>query len=114
MRPFPETKSAKRQVSVAGGAGARWSRDGRELFFLDEQNDLIAVPVSLAPTFAAGIPRKLFSYSPFGSINFLFDVSPDGKRFLASRNVARGEAERSDKLVVVQNLFEELRAKVKP
>ena len=113
VRPFPDTKSAKRQVSVAGAAAIRWSRDGRELFFLDEQNDMIAVPVTLSPTFAAGIPRKLFSYAPFGTSINPFDVSPDGRRFLTARNVGRGEAEGADRLVVVQNFFEELKAKVK-
>ena len=98
VRPFPDTKSAKRQVSVDGGMAARWSRNGRELFFIDAQNNVIAVPVRLSPTFSAGIARKLFSYTPFGSEANAFDPGNDG-RFLASRNVGRGAAESADRLV---------------
>ena len=112
VSPFPITKAAKRQVTVDGGASARWSRDGRELFFIDAQNDVIVVSVTLSPTFSAGVPRKLFSYTPFGTAANLFDVSADGRRFLTSRIVGRGAPETADRLVVVQNFFEELKARV--
>ena len=113
VTPFPDTKTAKRQVSLDGGFAARWSRDGRELIFIDGQNDVIAIPVTLAPTFSAGVAHRLFSYTPFGTEAKPFDVSADGQRFLTSRNVGRAEAESADRLVVVQNFFEELKAKVK-
>jgi Tol biopolymer transport system component len=34
VRPFPNTTEARSQISIGGGSQPRWSRDGRELFFL--------------------------------------------------------------------------------
>jgi serine/threonine-protein kinase len=109
VRPFPNAQSAKRQISVGGGSGPRWSRSGRELFYVDDRRDLIAVPVTLAPTFAAGVPHRLFSIQPFLFIGY--DPSPDGQRFLTVRAVG-ADLTRPPELVVVQNFVEELRAKV--
>jgi eukaryotic-like serine/threonine-protein kinase len=112
VRPFPDTKVTKRQVSIGGGANPRWSHDGRELFFVDDLLDLIAVPVTLAPTFAAGTPHRLFAAADFLPGSIPFDVSRDGRRFLMSRQAGRASP-RSDELVIVQNFFTELKAKVK-
>jgi hypothetical protein len=64
--------------------------------------------------FASSTPRKLFSADAFGPLSqHQFDVSPDGRRFLFSRATGASErGERGDELVVVQNFFAELRAKV--
>jgi eukaryotic-like serine/threonine-protein kinase len=35
VRPFPDVDMGRWQVSAAGGLAPRWSREGRELFFLD-------------------------------------------------------------------------------
>lgn len=113
VRPFPETSAAKRQVSVSGGFGPRWSRDGRELFFIDALNRMIAIPVTLSPTFAAGVPNILFSAESFTPSIWPFDVSVDGSRFLLTRPSALENAVAYE-LIVVQNFFEELRTKVKP
>jgi eukaryotic-like serine/threonine-protein kinase len=112
VRPFPDTKTASHEVSIGGGASPRWSRDGRELFFVDEHLDLIAVPVTLSPTFSAGTPHRLFAASAYLPASYPFDVSPDGRRFLMSRPVGGGSA-RPDELILVQNAFEELKARVK-
>ena len=37
---------AKWQISNDGGADARWRRDGKELFFLNVKDDIMAVDVS--------------------------------------------------------------------
>jgi Tol biopolymer transport system component len=47
-------------VSTDGGRLPRWSRDGKELFYLAPDNSLMAVPVKTAPQFTAGRPEKLF------------------------------------------------------
>jgi serine/threonine-protein kinase len=112
VRPFPDTKISKHQVSTRGGAFPRWSHDGRELLFVDERLDLIAVPVTLSPTFAAGTPRRLFAAADFNPLSFPFDVSHDGRRFLMARP-ADARSMRADQLVIVQNFFTELKAKVK-
>jgi Tol biopolymer transport system component len=115
VRPFPDTKVAKRQVSVGAGYAPRWSRNGRELFYYDPNGDFWSAEIAPGPVFSSGTPKRLFSALPFGSlINNFFDVSPDGKRFLFSRSKLSGLiSPRQDELILVQNFFEELKAKVK-
>jgi sugar lactone lactonase YvrE len=112
VRPFPDWKSAKRQVSSGSGASPRWSHDGRELFYSDVVNGaMIAVPVIAGSAFTTGVPKRLFSGQPYDLFGREFDVSPDGQRFLMTRP-AGATVQRPDELIVVQNFFEELRAKV--
>jgi eukaryotic-like serine/threonine-protein kinase len=111
VRPFPDTKAAKRQVSVAGGMAPRWSHDGRELFFIDESRHMVAVPVTSAQTLALGDPKQLFDVSPYSSIVSSFDVARDG-RFLMVRPLGSA-ASRREEIVLVENFFQELEAKVK-
>jgi eukaryotic-like serine/threonine-protein kinase len=71
-------------ISAAGGTNPRWSRSGRELFFLGPDRSVMAVDVVLGQTASAGIPRKLFQRgASFGSLDY--DVTADGQRFLLSR-----------------------------
>ena len=112
VRPFPDAATARWQVSSNGGTNPVWSRDGRELFYLSGRGEMASVPIKPGPTFNPGEPTPLFSVGPF-TVNGnagVFDVSPDGKRFLMIRPVAGlGETE----LVVVQNWFEELKQRAK-
>ena len=59
VRAFP-TGGGRWQVSTAGGSGPRWSRDGRELFYLAAGGSLMAVPVTAGASFEKGTPRELF------------------------------------------------------
>ncbi len=108
VRPFPDAATARWQVSASGGNNPLWSRDGRELFYINGRGEMATVPVAPGPTFNAGEPRVLFSVGDYtvGGNAGVYDVSPDGKRFLMIRPMAGvGETE----LVVVQNWFEELK-----
>ncbi|HKT61076.1 MAG TPA: protein kinase, partial [Gemmatimonadales bacterium] len=108
VRPFPDAATARWQVSASGGTNPLWSRDGRELFYMNGHGEMATVPIASGPTFGAGEPRVLFSVGNYtvGGNAGVYDISPDGKRFLMVRPVAGiGETE----LVVVQNWFEELR-----
>ncbi len=71
------------QVSAGRGEQPRWSRDGKELFYV-KGDTLFAVPVSTRPDFSFGIPKRLFSSSAldWGYPNPAYDVSPDGRRFV--------------------------------
>jgi serine/threonine-protein kinase len=112
VRPFPDVAAARWQVSASGGTNPVWSRDGRELFYINGRGEMAGVALRPGPTFTAGEPRALFSVSQFtvGGNAGVFDVSPDGKRFVMVRPVAGlGETE----LVVVQNWFEELKRRAK-
>ncbi|HET6578156.1 MAG TPA: protein kinase [Gemmatimonadales bacterium] len=111
VRPFPDVASAKWQVSVSGGTMPVWARNGRELFYLNAKGEMTTLALAPGPGFAVGQPKVLFSASPFviGSNAGVYDVSPDGRRFVMIRPATgAGESE----LVVVQNWFEELRARV--
>ena len=112
VRPFPDAQVARWQVTVGGGSAPRWSRNGRELFFLNERIDMFAVPVTLAPTFGFGTAHRLFAAGEYASsAAWGFDVGASG-RFLMSRP-AGGGAARADEVILVQNFFEELKAKMR-
>ena len=67
-------------VSTGGGFLPRWSRDGRELFYITA--DAVAA-VAIRPDGSFGAPRRLFDHTNFFTSRFhSYDISPDGKRFL--------------------------------
>jgi serine/threonine-protein kinase len=108
VRPFPDVHAAKRQISVNGGTAPRWSADGRELFFLTERLELVAVPTTLSRTFSAGTPRVLFSAGFTGQVS-PYSVMPDGKRFLMMRRPG-GASDAPDQLIVVEGFVQELKS----
>ena len=68
-------------VSTGGGVLPRWSRDGKELFYVT--GDAV-VAVAMRPDGSFDAPRRLFDRSNL-LVNPRFhsySVSPDGKRFL--------------------------------
>jgi dipeptidyl aminopeptidase/acylaminoacyl peptidase len=81
----------KTRVSAAGGWLPRWSRDGRELFYLSGDLHLMAMPVRLAPSIVLGAPQPLFAVKRATewvdakpNVGWPdFEVSPDGTKFLA-------------------------------
>jgi eukaryotic-like serine/threonine-protein kinase len=85
--PFPPTPNGGRwMVSHGGGVQPRWRRDGRELFYISPHGTMIAVPVSTAPVFQAGIPQAVFNTdmvdTGIRTGPMSWDIPPDGKRFL--------------------------------
>jgi hypothetical protein len=104
---FPDGK-AKWRVSSGGGTHARWSRDGRELFYRNG-DQMWRVPVQRSPTFVAGRPELLFTgaYSYGASVTRAnYDIGPDG-RFLMVKILNR-----VGNLHVIVNWFTELDAKI--
>jgi serine/threonine protein kinase len=112
VRPFPDTRAFKRQVSAAGGRTPRWSHDGRQLFFVDESRYMVAAPIASGETLAVGEPKRLFDATAYNLVNVFFDVAPDG-RFLMIRSVGMSSV-RPTELVFVENFFQELTSKAKP
>jgi eukaryotic-like serine/threonine-protein kinase len=106
VQPFPGP-GARLQISTEGGTMPLWSREGRELFYLNG-NELMAVDVITQPSFHAGRPRLLFQgrYVTNGP-GFPFDISPDGRRFLMIEAVQPEQA--VTQINVVINWFEELK-----
>ena len=46
VAPYPNTDAGRWQVSTAGGQGPRWSKDGKEIFFLGPDRALMSVKVT--------------------------------------------------------------------
>jgi serine/threonine-protein kinase len=108
---FPDAGGGRWAVSDAGGVTPQWSHSGRELFYRDRQGAMVAVAVRTVPTFSVGASRILFENTMYsvGGLHAQFVVAPDDRRFLMIRNLPQ-EGERQ--LILVQNFFEELKAKV--
>jgi eukaryotic-like serine/threonine-protein kinase len=69
-------------ISTEGGSESRWRGDGKELCYLAPNGNLMAVEISTAPTFRAGVPKVLFHMPPGSTVSSSWDVTADGKRFL--------------------------------
>jgi Tol biopolymer transport system component len=91
VRPFdpnkpdaPITGEAVR-VSKDGAVGMiAWRQDGKELYFMTREWQVMAVDVETTPTFKVGAPRMLFSLPgplPGNPLQWK-NVSSDGQRFL--------------------------------
>ena len=87
VRPFPDMASARWQVSRGGGNSVAWSRDGAELFYIDESDNMMAARTTRSgAAINVETPRKLFdsSFARIGGEWIEFDVAADG-RFLMSK-----------------------------
>ena len=91
VRPFDTSKPAAPgpgpavQVSGNGALGMIfWRQDGKEMYFLNRDWEVMAVDVTTTPTFQAGTPRLLFKLpGPMpGNPAQWKNVSPDGQRFI--------------------------------
>jgi Tol biopolymer transport system component len=86
VQSFPNGEE-RVQVSSEGGAEPKWREDGRELFFLGADRMMMAVRVSLRPTFTIEGSTPLFQTrvpilaNPY---RWHYDVSADGERFLVN------------------------------
>ena len=97
LTSFPESGERIR-VSVSGGSRPRWKRDGREIYFMSADSEMIAIPVRLAANVEIGQPRPLFRIDPPGWNDY--DVTSDGARFLA---VAKIPVQDADAIAVTAN-----------
>jgi Tol biopolymer transport system component len=84
--PFPPT-GERWQVSTAGGVQPLWRGDGREIFYLEPNGDLMVVDVKQARTFSAGAPRVLLRQAIENPSDIVeeYGVTADGQRFLLQR-----------------------------
>jgi serine/threonine-protein kinase len=110
VRPFPETSSAKWQVSTAGGSQPVWSRSGRQLYYLNGKNEMVSADIRPGTTFGVGEQRALFSAAPFLGLGPVpsFVVTGDDRRFLMLRE---GEAAQESQLIVALHWLDGLKEK---
>ncbi len=111
VQPFPGP-GGKRQISSGGGEQPVWARNGRELFYLTEnQRKVMAVDITTQPTFSANKPTELFEFQRVARIappeRSIYDISPDGQRFMVVW--PNKETQEATPINVVFNWFEELK-----
>ena len=93
VQTFPNP-GGKWQVSTNGGTRPVWSRDGKELFFIDSGRKMMAAEVKSNVQFEAGVPKPLFDTRlQQGQQQGItrFDVSKDG-HFLIPTALEEGTA----------------------
>lgn len=103
------------EISTAGGIQPVWARKGKELFYLAPDGSVMKVAVEAdAPTWRAA-PVKLFHglYDTRGPIQRrMYDVSPDGQRFLMLKPAGSDQLAAPPTIVIVLHFAEELKARV--
>ena len=108
---FPEP-TRRLRVSSDGGSQPRWSRDGKELFYVHAGKLMTAAIGRQGEDLTFGESRSLFSFplvtlvDPGFDLVTRYDVAPDG-RFLA---LLRSGDEHASPLVLVQNWQEALKS----
>ena len=118
VRPFP-TGEGKWMISNGGGSHPRWARDGKQIFYrtIDESHLMVASYHVVGGSFQADKP-VLWSPGQFADLGGRpnYDVAPDGKRVVVLRFAQSSDntAEKNDKFVLIQNVFDELRRRVPP
>ncbi len=99
VNSFPKAAASPLRVSQSGGRNPRWGRDGRELFYWND-DELVALRLDFP-----GRPRvvsraNLFEASYAAADHANFDVYPDGNRFV----VLTGQS-RPQRVIVALNPF---------
>jgi serine/threonine-protein kinase len=111
LRPFPDVDQGRWQLSTAGGEEPMWSADGTMLYYRTdgrtiEEIDMRAGPSAATKVSTIHLPTQNVYEQNFG--NVMYAVAPDG-RFIVFEREGIGDV--SGDLVIVQNFFEELKAK---
>ena len=106
VAPFPN-HTGKWQVSTNGGSHPRWSSDGGKIYYLDYKDKIMVAEVD-----GSGASLKVGQVQPLFQIDIawrrgsVYDVFPDGERFLVN---ARPAAQSNSQVVLVLNWAEELK-----
>lgn len=91
----------KWQISSEGGHTARWSADGKKIFYVSDDSMLMSVDVTVrGDEFTAALPVPLFQMAAPSTPGTQYDVSRDGKRFLVNVTTQNRE---NEPLTLVQN-----------
>jgi Tol biopolymer transport system component len=114
VRPFPNVGDGKWPVSLRGGYAPLWAHNGRELFYISAESEMVVADVETDPVFAVAQRSVLFELGPefvMDSLHTAHDISPDDDRFIMVRRLRAPETLQPQH-VVVDNFFGWLKAKV--
>ncbi|HSA93155.1 MAG TPA: protein kinase [Terriglobales bacterium] len=81
LQPFSGSGEGT-QISSGGGRWPVWRRDGKELFYLNLDRQLMAVSVQLGLKLQTGTPRALFPLPRNFAFDNGFDATEDGRQLL--------------------------------
>lgn len=107
IRSFPGA-GAKVRISNSGGGRPKWRQDGKELLYVDRDDNVMSVDLSGGPE-RASAPRKLFRLTNLvGDVlaSTALDFSTDGNRFLVQESV---KSDYIPRVEVIVNWPEELK-----
>ncbi|MDR3701482.1 MAG: hypothetical protein P4L56_17675 [Candidatus Sulfopaludibacter sp.] len=118
VRPFPAAPSAGRwQVSGNGAKFPVWSRNRRELFYLNSDNRIMVVRST--DDEHSFVPEKAMQWSPaalFRPTNnalWNLDAAPDGRRFVVLAPLeSKNEKPATVHATILMNFFDELRRRL--
>ena len=119
LQRFPDL-GERQQISTEGGLDPTWSPNGQALFFLGLRGDgvpdeMAVVNIDLGPPLSVGNPEVLFDHAPYrrrGAEGRMYDIAPDGQRFLMLSRRDSGSARSPRQVNVVLNWFQELTERV--
>jgi hypothetical protein len=96
-----------KKVSINGGLSPRWSHDGKELFFVSPDAEMMALDITLDPLNSPNVPHRLFPLKSADPTDLVdYDVRPDGQQFLIFMRQRSGQ---DAPITVVLNWWAELR-----
>ena len=79
-------------VSRGGGVQPRWRRDGKELFYISPDSQMMAVDVATRQVFKSGNPHSLFQTdivdTGIRTGPMSWDIAPDGRFLIISETSA--------------------------
>ena len=82
IQPFP-SGAGRWQVSTSGGSRPNWRNDGKELFFISNDGQVMAVDVKQnGASLQLGAPQALFKAITVSGPSGPYTVSADGKKFV--------------------------------
>ena len=120
IRSFPNP-GERTPVSQGGGVAPSWSPDGSTVYYWRPESLVVltfmAARIQRQPTPVVLSTDSLFTrevVTTRGGNVVAYDLHPDGDRLVVAQNVTRATASEDDdvqpeRLILVQNFFEELR-----
>jgi Tol biopolymer transport system component len=117
VRPFPNAQDGKWQVSTSGGTNPKFSRSGRELYYANGADELVAARIDTSSgAFEVTDRQPLFNLGERGldsEPNYTsWDVGLEDGTFYMIQFGGDGLELVTNEFVLVQNWIEEVRARV--
>ena len=114
VSPFPNVDSTRVSVSTNGGLGPLWAHSGRELFFVDANQRLVAAEIETTSGFTVLRSETLFALTEYFVVRGadFYDIAPDDQRFLMLRLSGGLGGSQDTRFILVTNWFEELRERM--